>query len=452
MTEVKDLVEDLRRAIIRGELKTIQEMVKKGASLEENLSRRKRENTLFPLHYSILEKKSGIAKWLIQNGAQINAECTGAAYPYPILLAASEGKLDILQSLIDAGAGIQVTDKNGWTALDHAAVYDGSAAAPMIKALIKAGAQIERNSLTWGTPLIKACWSANLAAVRALIESGANVNAVTMKSTPLIQAIDLHGRGLDKKSEKKSLEVVAALLAAGADPNLRFNWHEANRHNEGHIGKTPLEFAREQKRKKMVVLLATPQEARPAAPAAKQLGAADIAAIWKNLEKALRKEAPELKKSLGKAATNADLSKLEAAVGVPLPDDFKASYLIHNGMKDGEQAFVPEEWLNEPYYLMPLEQILQEWKMMKELVDIGEFSSNESAPDDGIAPHWWHPSWIPFISNGGGDSLCIDLAPTKKGTRGQVIQYSHESDQRRLIARSFAAFLNELVDHWSQSE
>jgi len=80
------------------------------------------------------------------------------------------------------------------------------------------------------------------------------------------------------------------------------------------------------------------------------------------------------------------------------------------------------------------------------LVDAGEFATDTSTPDEGIRSDWWHPGWIPFASNGCGDSLCIDLAPTATGVAGQIISMNHETAQRRLLAPSFAQFLNQLAE------
>jgi cell wall assembly regulator SMI1 len=156
----------------------------------------------------------------------------------------------------------------------------------------------------------------------------------------------------------------------------------------------------------------------------------DIPVLWKRLEKVLRKAAPELEKRLRKPATEEELTEVERLIGLTLPDDFKASYLIHNGQRDDvEEAFVPEDWLGEPYYLMPLPEVSGEWKSWKGLVDVDEFKGRECSPGEGIRPDWWHPGWVPFIGNGAGDSLCMDLAPAAAGKKGQVIQMSHESGE-----------------------
>ena len=104
----------------------------------------------------------------------------------------------VLAALLKAGADIHATDKNGVTALHHAVRFR------------------------------------NLAAVKTLIEHGANVNCACRRngSTPLHRAVTQTGApGTAGKSEV-AREIVQVLLAAGADPAI------ANR-----SGKTPIDYA-----------------------------------------------------------------------------------------------------------------------------------------------------------------------------------------------------------------
>jgi cell wall assembly regulator SMI1 len=55
---------------------------------------------------------------------------------------------------------------------------------------------------------------------------------------------------------------------------------------------------------------------------------------------------------------------------------------------------------------------------------------------------------VPVASNGGGDALCVDLAPAPGGAVGQVITMSHESGERRRVAGSFAELLRRLAEHY----
>jgi cell wall assembly regulator SMI1 len=95
---------------------------------------------------------------------------------------------------------------------------------------------------------------------------------------------------------------------------------------------------------------------------------------------------------------------------------------------------------------MPLTEAADAWKMMKGLVDGGNFDDGRAESDKGVQKKWWDVGWIPFASNGGGDHFCIDLDPGKGGTKGQVIHFRHDAERRTLLAPSLRAFLHDLAN------
>ena len=38
-------------------------------------------------------------------------------------------------------------------------------------------------------------------------------------------------------------------------------------------------------------------------------------------------------------------------------------------------------------------------------------------------PNWWRKEWVPFLSNGGGDYLCLDLSTADGDIPPQVITF-----------------------------
>lgn len=97
------------------------------------------------------------------------------------------------------------------------------------------------------------------------------------------------------------------------------------------------------------------------------------------------------------------------------------------------------------FRLLSLTEIHREWKMMKELHDMGQFKDLKTEPGQGVGNDWWNTSWVPLADNGGGDYFCLDLVPGERGAIGQVIVFFHDMNERPLIARSYAAWLEKLA-------
>jgi cell wall assembly regulator SMI1 len=181
-----------------------------------------------------------------------------------------------------------------------------------------------------------------------------------------------------------------------------------------------------------------------------------VADSWRRIEAWLAVNNPALRAALKPPAGDAELAEVENAIGANLPGEFKESWRAHDGNGDTPGSLIPardapgDRYGNATtpggYYLMPCSEVLQEWRSWKRLADSGEFAGQESTGDPRIQRAWWHPGWAPFASNGGGDSICLDLAPTPRGTVGQVITMDHETSEREVLAPSYARWLAEVAD------
>ncbi len=415
-------------AILRGELDAVKELVAQGMPLNQLFYA-----GMMPLHYAVKRGQMAIIHFLIEKGADVNARAAQWAET-PLMLAAQGGRVEVVRALIAAGADVNLSASHGTTALVYAAREKGTPWTRIVKDLIGAGAEVGRQSPNGLTALIQAARTAGPEAIEELVAAGADVNAVTGWGTPLARAV----------AEKRADNVVA-LLGAGADPNARV---PADLRDKALAGKTPRELARELRQKQVLALLdAAALGQRPAAgPPRPAVSAADVPSVWERIDEALRRKAPLVKQSLKRGASDEAICDLEARCGVTLPDDFKASFRVHDGQDAGGKTLIPSAFTGERYGLLPLQEIASEWGSWKRLVDAGQFAADASTPDEGIRSDWWHPGWIPFASNGGGDSLCIDLAPTAAGVAGQVISLNHETAQRRHLAPSFAQFMSQLAE------
>lgn len=130
----------------------------------------------------------------------------------PVARAAAEGSVDTLRRELAAGASADRMDHQGYTPMVWAARAGQADAIPV---LFESGADPDRrdNAVNGWTPLLHAVHKDQLATVRALIATGADVNRPAPNGvTPLLLAAD-----------QGNAEIVEELLAADADPRVEID-------------------------------------------------------------------------------------------------------------------------------------------------------------------------------------------------------------------------------------
>jgi ankyrin repeat protein len=136
---------------------------------------------------------------LVEGGADVNGQAE--AGDSPLMVAARRaGAVRVVRYLLDKGANIKASTKDGATAL-HRAAESGDV--DVLKLLVDRGADVDSQRKSGGSPLASAVVSGHGAVVRYLLSKGAKPN--------------LSDVGLSRAVFQGNVEIVKALLEAGAE-------------------------------------------------------------------------------------------------------------------------------------------------------------------------------------------------------------------------------------------
>jgi cell wall assembly regulator SMI1 len=130
-------------------------------------------------------------------------------------------------------------------------------------------------------------------------------------------------------------------------------------------------------------------------------------------------------------------------LGCTLPNDIVTFYRQCNGQLSGVA-------LVEGYVLLSLARAVEEWKLNNSLfLEPGSSWSLQEEKinsNPAVKPVWWTSFWIPIAIDGSGNFVCVDLNPTEYGTTGQLIGFSHDTEERPLVANSLTKWLERIIE------
>ena len=187
---------------------------------------------------------------------------------------------------------------------------------------------------------------------------------------------------------------------------------------------------------------------------------AALRAAWHDLLAAAADAGYAICELVNEPATPQRVAEAERAIGRRLPDDLAGLYLLSDGQvdwsplvggPDGDRqrgrwvgSLFGAGWSFDP--LQRLQSGYQGWADVRGGYTADELVTDfdeavEVRGDDPVKKRYSSPDWIPFATDGGGNSLAVDLDPAPGGTVGQVIVIGSDEDLRRVIAPSVLELL-----------
>ena len=140
----------------------------------------------------------------------------------------------------------------------------------------------------------------------------------------------------------------------------------------------------------------------------------------------LKENRPDFYSHLQPPATEQELLSFEKKIGQIIPQAFKDLYKWKNGQKGTVVSFF------QNYMFLPLSDVEDYWSDLSTMAKAGEFDSE----------NWWKKEWIPFLSNGGGDLLCLNLSLANPGT---LIEFWHANEDRDIVHKTMSKMMQEFL-------
>ncbi|THV07941.1 hypothetical protein K435DRAFT_741422 [Dendrothele bispora CBS 962.96] len=184
-----------------------------------------------------------------------------------------------------------------------------------------------------------------------------------------------------------------------------------------------------------------------------------LATTWNRLRMWLSREYPELGDTLNYGILPEDLAQIEMQFGFALPPAVRESYLAVDG-QEAESSAGCSEGLFFGLTLLPLEDVLEEWRFWREVDEDPSTGGNaqlreamSSIPSGWIRREYSQRGWIPLIADKSGNYIGVDLNPGEGGAIGQVIIFGRDFDTKIVLfngdgtagwAKWLAAFVEDL--------
>lgn len=164
-----------------------------------------------------------------------------------------------------------------------------------------------------------------------------------------------------------------------------------------------------------------------------------LASTWNRIKIWLAREYPELGDTLNYGILPQDLAQIEMQFGFALPQAIRESYGVVDG-QEAESSAGCSEGLFFGLSLLPLEDVLEEWRFWREVDDDVTTGANprlrdlmRSIPDGWIRKEYSQRGWIPLVADKAGNYIGVDLNPEEGGSVGQVIVFGRDFDTKVVL-------------------
>ena len=177
--------------------------------------------------------------------------------------------------------------------------------------------------------------------------------------------------------------------------------------------------------------------------------------VWKRIDDWLTVHAPELGELLLKGATDEEIHSTEAVIGVEFPEDIKASYRIHNGVRFSPLS---SGFIVGRFALFSLKEIKERWEGWHQpRMNITNYSEGDSEDDwrkdlkeatergYDLSIEGFDSKLVPLMSCLVGVQLCFDAAHSVYESFGQRVAHDPESGLA-FVTPSVRAFLSSFAD------
>lgn len=168
-----------------------------------------------------------------------------------------------------------------------------------------------------------------------------------------------------------------------------------------------------------------------------------LADVLSQLDQWYATHLPAVWKTLRPGVSDADLDAFEARTALHLPAAFRTLYRWHDGQDWSVGGVLGLAF-------MPLAEVEFASMMWRDIAEGDGADINidiyvVSHPTGAIREQYASPWVVPFLSDGGGNAVALDLAPDLCGQPGQVITTGRDQTHRYVLAPDLETFLREYL-------